>query len=66
MGIWIAEMQREGGVEVSYVNEPRVNNEGCVEGYVVAHYQSPRDMLCLWRKLQQGSGAKCCDDDEDR
>ncbi|KAL5807786.1 hypothetical protein ACOSQ3_028477 [Xanthoceras sorbifolium] len=61
MGIWIAEMQKDG-LHVSYVNEPRVYNEGCIDGYVVAHYQSPREMLCLWQKVQDGSLAKCCED----
>ncbi|KAA8530373.1 hypothetical protein F0562_005082 [Nyssa sinensis] len=61
MGIWIEEMKR-GGLQVSYVKEERVYNEGCKDGYVVAHYQSPREMLCLWQKLQEGMEAKCCRD----
>ncbi|KAK7274843.1 hypothetical protein RIF29_15942 [Crotalaria pallida] len=61
MGIWIADMKKEG-LEVRYENEERVYNEGCKDGYVVAHYQGPREMLCLWQKLQEGKGAKCCGD----
>ncbi|KAJ6312125.1 hypothetical protein OIU77_013805 [Salix suchowensis] len=61
MGIWIAEMKREG-LEVKYEMEERVHNEGCKDGYVVAHYQGPREMLCLWQKLQEGNGARCCGD----
>ncbi|KAG6759947.1 hypothetical protein POTOM_036444 [Populus tomentosa] len=61
MGIWIAEMKREG-LEVKYEMEGRVHNEGCRDGYVVAHYQAPREMLCLWQKLQEGNGARCCGD----
>ncbi|KAL2349237.1 hypothetical protein Fmac_003237 [Flemingia macrophylla] len=61
MGIWIADMKKEG-VEVRYENEGRVNVEGCKDGYVVAHYQGPREMLCLWQKLEEGKGAKCCGD----
>ncbi|KAL1355993.1 hypothetical protein HN51_007975 [Arachis hypogaea] len=61
MGIWIADMKKEG-LEVRYENEGRVYNEGCKEGYVVAHYQGPRELLCLWQKLQEGKGAKCCGD----
>ncbi|OIW04764.1 hypothetical protein TanjilG_08647 [Lupinus angustifolius] len=61
MGIWIADMKKEG-LEVRYENEGRVYNEGCKDGYVVAHYQGPREMLCLWQKLQEGKGAKCCGD----
>lgn len=59
MGIWIAEMKK-GGLDIRYVNEERVYNEGCNDGYVVAHYQEPREMLCLWQKLREGKGAKCC------
>ncbi|KAF2299466.1 hypothetical protein GH714_032048 [Hevea brasiliensis] len=59
MGIWIAEMKK-GSLHVTYVNEERVYNEGCKDGYVVAHYQSPREMLCLWQKLQQGNEPGCC------
>lgn len=59
MGIWIADMKKEG-LEVRYENEERVHNEGCKDNYVVAHYQGPREMLCLWQKLQEGKGAKCC------
>ncbi|KAI9126417.1 hypothetical protein K1719_002838 [Acacia pycnantha] len=59
MGIWIADMKKEG-LEVRYEHEARVYNEGCQDNYVVAHYQGPREMLCLWQKLQEGKGAKCC------
>uniref|UniRef100_A0A7C9AGE4 Galectin domain-containing protein n=1 Tax=Opuntia streptacantha TaxID=393608 RepID=A0A7C9AGE4_OPUST len=61
MGIWIADLKKEG-LEVRYENELRVYNEGCRDGYVVAHYQGPREMLCLWQKLQQSKRAFCCGD----
>ncbi|XP_057949376.1 beta-1,3-galactosyltransferase GALT1-like isoform X2 [Malania oleifera] len=59
MGIWIADMKKNG-LEIRYEKEERVYNVGCKEGYVVAHYQGPRELLCLWQKLQEGNGAKCC------
>ncbi|XVF14274.1 hypothetical protein REPUB_Repub09cG0044600 [Reevesia pubescens] len=59
MGIWISEMKKEG-LKAYYINEKRVYSDGCKDGYVVAHYQSPRDLLCLWQKLQEESVAKCC------
>lgn len=59
MGIWIADMQK-GGLEVRYEKEERIFNEGCKDGYVVAHYQGPREMLCLWQKLQEAKRARCC------
>ncbi|KAL2903940.1 Beta-1 3-galactosyltransferase GALT1 [Bienertia sinuspersici] len=61
MGIWIADMKKEG-LNVRYENEMRVYNEGCKDGYVVAHYQGPRDMLCLWQKLQETKRSLCCGD----
>lgn len=60
MGIWIAEMKDI--LKVRYENEERIYNEGCKDGYVVAHYQGPREMLCLWQKIQEGNGARCCGD----
>ncbi|CAB4295256.1 unnamed protein product [Prunus armeniaca] len=62
MGIWIADMKKEG-LNVQYVKEEKVYNEGCKDGYVVAHYQGPREMLCLWQKIQEGQVAKCCGGD---
>ncbi|KAF3431471.1 hypothetical protein FNV43_RR26202 [Rhamnella rubrinervis] len=59
MGLWIADMKKEG-LNVHYEKEERIYNEGCKDGYVVAHYQGPREMLCLWQKLQDGNGPKCC------
>ncbi|OVA08992.1 Glycosyl transferase [Macleaya cordata] len=59
MGIWIAEMKK-GGLQIRYEQEERIHNEGCKDGYVVAHYQDPREMLCLWQKLQETKRAKCC------
>ncbi|KAJ0096031.1 hypothetical protein Patl1_15954 [Pistacia atlantica] len=59
MGIWIAEMKKEG-LKVRYEKEEKVYNEGCKDGYIVAHYQGPREMLCLWQKLQEGNVARCC------
>ncbi|CAN1187828.1 Beta-1,3-galactosyltransferase GALT1 [Linum perenne] len=61
MGIWINEMKNEG-MNVRYEKEERICNTGCRNGYVVAHYQSPREMLCLWQKIQEGNVAKCCGD----
>ena len=59
MGIWVAEMEKEGA-EVKYVDEERIFVDGCEEGYVVAHYQGPRDMLCLWQSLKETNRSTCC------
>ncbi|GER41412.1 3-galactosyltransferase [Striga asiatica] len=61
MGIWIDEMKKSG-VIVKYEKDERIMNEGCKDGYVVAHYQGPREMLCLWQKIQEKKRAICCGD----
>lgn len=61
MGIWISEMKKKG-LEVKYEKEERIFNEGCRDGYVIAHYQSPREMLCLWQKIEESKRALCCGD----
>lgn len=61
MGIWIAEMKKEG-LDVKYIRDERVHSDGCQDGYVVAHYQGPRELLCLWQKIQEGKAGKCCGD----
>ncbi|KAL7132834.1 hypothetical protein ABFS83_12G101300 [Erythranthe nasuta] len=61
MGIWIAEItKKKAGLEVKYENDERIFNSGCEYGYVVAHYQRPRDLLCLWHKIQHTKLPTCC------
>ncbi|KAG6496865.1 beta-1,3-galactosyltransferase GALT1-like [Zingiber officinale] len=59
MGIWIEEMKKKGS-DIKYVNEGRISIDGCEAGYVLAHYQEPREMLCLWQKFQETKRARCC------
>ncbi|KAF3336680.1 Beta-1,3-galactosyltransferase 15 [Carex littledalei] len=59
MGIWVDNM-KNGGVDVKYVKEDNINIEGCKENYVVAHYQEPRDLHCLWEKLLETKRPLCC------
>ncbi|CAL9151323.1 unnamed protein product [Musa hybrid cultivar] len=59
MGIWIEEMKNKG-MDINYKNENRINIDGCKAGYVVAHYQEPREMLCLWQKLRETHQPSCC------
>lgn len=60
MGIWIEEF-KNGGKEVLYENDERFYNAGCESNYVLAHYQSPRMVLCLWEKLQNEHQPVCCE-----
>lgn len=61
MGIWIEEYKKQNH-EVNYVHDDNFNHMGCNDGYVIAHYQNPRHMACLWGKLKEGAGAICCND----
>ncbi|XWS38895.1 hypothetical protein CRYUN_Cryun18bG0002400 [Craigia yunnanensis] len=60
MGIWIEEF-KISGQEVHYITDERFYNAGCETNYVVAHYQGPRMLLCLWEKLQKEHQANCCE-----
>ncbi|XP_039127925.1 hydroxyproline O-galactosyltransferase GALT3 [Dioscorea cayenensis subsp. rotundata] len=60
MGIWIQEYKRSGK-EVNYVSDDRFHNEGCESNYVLAHYQVPRTLLCLWDNLRRNHEPICCD-----
>ncbi|KAJ0980554.1 hypothetical protein J5N97_008809 [Dioscorea zingiberensis] len=59
-GIWIQEFKKSGR-EVNYVSDDRFHNEGCESNYVLAHYQGPRMLLCLWDNLQRQHEPICCD-----
>ncbi|XP_074274594.1 beta-1,3-galactosyltransferase GALT1-like isoform X2 [Silene latifolia] len=63
MGIWIADMKK-GGLDVRYELEERIYTEGCEDNYVVAHYQTPRDLLCLWQKLVKTKLPLCCGNED--
>ncbi|TKY54290.1 beta-1,3-galactosyltransferase 16 [Spatholobus suberectus] len=60
MGIWIEQFKNDGK-EVHYANDERFYNAGCESNYVLAHYQSPRMVLCLWEKLQKEHQPVCCE-----
>ncbi|KAK6913634.1 Galectin, carbohydrate recognition domain [Dillenia turbinata] len=60
MGIWIEEFKRSGSA-VNYVTDDRFYNAGCESNYILAHYQGPRLLLCLWEKLQKENKAECCE-----
>ncbi|XP_050237403.1 hydroxyproline O-galactosyltransferase GALT6-like [Mercurialis annua] len=57
MGMWVEKFNSTKPVE--YVHSLMFCQYGCVEDYYTAHYQSPRQMICLWDKLQQGN-PQCC------
>ncbi|KAJ6749455.1 hypothetical protein OIU85_000128 [Salix viminalis] len=57
MGMWVE--QFNGSTPVQYSHNWKFCQYGCMENYYTAHYQSPRQMICLWDKLARGR-AQCC------
>ncbi|KAL6622642.1 hypothetical protein ACP70R_032521 [Stipagrostis hirtigluma subsp. patula] len=57
MGMWVEDYNATAPVQ--YIHSWRFCQYGCVDNYFTAHYQSPRQMLCLWDKLSAGR-AHCC------
>ncbi|KAM3268102.1 hydroxyproline O-galactosyltransferase GALT3 [Capsicum chacoense] len=60
VGIWVEEFRRKGE-KVQYVDNEKFYNAGCESGYILAHYQNPRMVLCLWEKLQKEHEPNCCE-----
>ncbi|KAL6990162.1 hypothetical protein U1Q18_015909 [Sarracenia purpurea var. burkii] len=60
VGIWI-EQFKKWGHKVQYISDERFHNSGCESNYILAHYQNPRKVLCLWEKLQKEHKPECCE-----
>ncbi|XP_054777996.1 hydroxyproline O-galactosyltransferase GALT2 [Prosopis cineraria] len=58
MGMWVERFNSTMRT-VQYSHNWKFCQYGCMEGYFTAHYQSPRQMICLWDKLTRGR-AHCC------
>ncbi|XP_050223764.1 hydroxyproline O-galactosyltransferase GALT6 [Mercurialis annua] len=58
MGMWVEQFNSSKPVE--YSHSLKFCQFGCIEGYFTAHYQSPRQMICLWDKLQKPGKPQCC------
>ncbi|KAL5725342.1 Hydroxyproline O-galactosyltransferase galt6 [Ranunculus cassubicifolius] len=58
MGMWVETFNITKPVE--YVHDLKYCQFGCIENYLTAHYQSPRQMICLWNKLKQNGKPQCC------
>jgi len=59
MGMWVEQFNSTRAV-VEYVHNLRFCQFGCIEEYYTAHYQSPRQMTCMWEKLQHQGKPLCC------
>lgn len=58
MGMWVEQFNMSRQVE--YVHSLKFCQFGCIEDYYTAHYQSPRQMTCMWDKLQHQVRPLCC------
>ncbi|KAJ1414197.1 Glycosyl transferase, family 31 [Sesbania bispinosa] len=58
MGMWVERFNNTVRA-VQYSHNWKFCQYGCMENYFTAHYQSPRQMLCLWDKLSRGQ-PRCC------
>ncbi|BFG28167.1 hypothetical protein CerSpe_144410 [Prunus speciosa] len=58
MGMWV-EQFNSSMATVQYSHNWKFCQYGCMENYYTAHYQSPRQMICLWDKLGRGR-VQCC------
>ncbi|KAG5604246.1 hypothetical protein H5410_025738 [Solanum commersonii] len=58
MGMWVEQFNSSRPVE--YVHSLKFCQFGCIDDYYTAHYQSPRQMICLWRKLLNQGKPQCC------
>ncbi|PHT46198.1 putative beta-1,3-galactosyltransferase 18 [Capsicum baccatum] len=59
MGMWVEKFNSSSS-PVQYVHSLKFSQAGCVDDYYTAHYQSPRQMICMWNKLQQLGRPQCC------
>ncbi|CAD5313799.1 unnamed protein product [Arabidopsis thaliana] len=58
MGMWVEKFNETRPVAV--VHSLKFCQFGCIEDYFTAHYQSPRQMICMWDKLQRQGKPQCC------
>ncbi|KAE9607122.1 hypothetical protein Lal_00025840 [Lupinus albus] len=58
MGMWVEQFNSTRPVE--YVHSLKFCQFGCIDDYYTAHYQSPRQMTCMWDKLQIQGKPLCC------
>ncbi|KAK9116954.1 hypothetical protein Sjap_015901 [Stephania japonica] len=58
MGMWVEQFSTSAQVE--HLHSLKFCQFGCIEDYYTAHYQSPRQMTCMWNKLQTLGKPECC------
>ncbi|KMT07173.1 hypothetical protein BVRB_6g154980 [Beta vulgaris subsp. vulgaris] len=58
MGMWVEQFNSSRPVE--YLHNPYFLQFGCIDNYYTAHYQSPKQLICLWERLQSEGKPICC------
>lgn len=58
MGMWVEQFNSSRPAE--YIHSLKFCQVGCTEDYFTAHYQSPGQMMCLWKRLQDQGRPQCC------
>lgn len=58
LALWVKQFHHMSG-SVQYVHSWKFYQAGCENGYITAHYQAPRQMVCMWKKLLKGE-IRCC------
>ncbi|KAI3853426.1 hypothetical protein MKX03_017742 [Papaver bracteatum] len=58
MGMWVEQFSNK--TQVNYRHSLRFCQFGCIEDYLTSHYQSPRQMICMWEKLLKKGKPQCC------
>ncbi|KAL5747338.1 hypothetical protein ACOSP7_024335 [Xanthoceras sorbifolium] len=58
MGMWVEKFNSSKPVE--YLHSLKFCQFGCIQDYYTAHYQSPRQMMCMWNNLQEQGKPLCC------
>ncbi|CAN8304301.1 unnamed protein product [Cochlearia groenlandica] len=59
VGMWVEKFNSSTS-RVAVVHSLRFCQFGYIEDYFTAHYQSPRQMICMWDKLQRLGKPQCC------
>uniref|UniRef100_A0A7N0TXJ4 Galectin domain-containing protein n=1 Tax=Kalanchoe fedtschenkoi TaxID=63787 RepID=A0A7N0TXJ4_KALFE len=58
MGMWVEQFNNTK--PVAYRHSLNFCQFGCIPDYLTAHYQSPKQMICMWQKLQLSGKPQCC------
>jgi beta-1,3-galactosyltransferase len=61
MGMWIQKYKNWKPKQVDYISNDLFVHMGCEADYVIAHYQNPGQMQCLWQLAMKHDFTHCCE-----